>query len=563
MLSITTEQSQIAENLTIIRRTETQPKKKRIKEVRVAAYCRVSKNIEEQKTSIKIQMESYDRIIREHPGWKIAGIYTDPGKTGTNMSGRPQFRQMLEDAKAGKIDMILVKSTSRFARNTVDLLNTVRMLSSHGVGVFFEKEKINTLSLQSEMLLTVYAAFAQEESRSISENMKHGIRQRFELGIPKWALTYGLESDGNDNWTINEDEAKIVRLIFEMTLDGKGATSISDYLNKAGIPSPNHAGKRCIWYQRTVQCLLDNEKYCGDARMQKYYTTDRIVDGEFRFHDCVKNKKIEQYYVRDHHPAIVPRDVFEDADYVSTLRNVHRGASQYPYYGRLLCPHCGKPMVRVPVCSGKSTNAWVCGGEGKKLHYSERTSCPLYLVKEPYLSTAVRKVFLGMKLDGLKAEEAELLAQAQKRLQGRETVEFLDLRKLVKSITFPDWDTVEVTWVWGEKSKGEFKVTRPSDYPDPIIRKVKGKSMIGPIELTSRTVTQVAASLEGIAERIEEIEIFENPDAEENEPPFVGMDARKNYRRVFAEQAGADPKPKQKRPSKLELEEYGENTVES
>ena len=161
------------------------------KQLRVAAYCRVSKDIEEQESSMATQMMAYERIINQHPEWTLVGIYADKGKTGTNTKKRTEFNRMTDDAKEGKIDLILVKSVSRFSRNTVDLLKTIRELKDYGVGVYFEKENLDTSTLNSELLLTVFAAFAQEESFSISENMRRGMRQRFKLGIPKVSQVYG------------------------------------------------------------------------------------------------------------------------------------------------------------------------------------------------------------------------------------------------------------------------------------------------------------------------------------------------------------------------------------
>ena len=157
-----------------------------MKQLRVAAYCRVSKDIEEQESSMATQMMAYERIISLHSEWTLVGIYADKGKTGTNTGKRTEFNRMTDDAKEGKIDLILVKSVSRFSRNPVDLLKTIRELKDHGVGVYFEKENIDTSTLNSELLLTVFAAFAQEESFSISENMRRGMRQRFKLGIPNY-----------------------------------------------------------------------------------------------------------------------------------------------------------------------------------------------------------------------------------------------------------------------------------------------------------------------------------------------------------------------------------------
>ena len=203
--------------------------------LRVAAYCRVSKNIAEQLSSINTQMDTYHRLISEHPEWELVEIYSDKGKTGTNTKKRTAFMKMINDAEDGKIDLILVKSISRFCRNTVDMLETIRYLKKLGVEVFFEKEKLNTANLNSELLLTVFAAFAQEESYSISENMRKGIRQRFKLGIPKVSKVYGYDNLKRGVLSINDEQSVIVKRIFDLYIDGYSTIEI---LNKDEIVPP-------------------------------------------------------------------------------------------------------------------------------------------------------------------------------------------------------------------------------------------------------------------------------------------------------------------------------------
>lgn len=209
-----------------------QTKEKSLKKLKVAAYCRVSKDIKEQETSFITQTTTYDRIISMHPEWELIKIYADKGKTGTSTKKHFEFNQMIEDAKNGKIDLILVKSVSRFSRNTVDLLETIRTLRQNNVGVYFEKENINTLNLNSELLITVFATFAQEESFSISENMRRCIRQRFNLGIPKVSQLYGYDKLSRNKLTVNKEKALIVKRIFNMYIDGCSTIDIANILNK-------------------------------------------------------------------------------------------------------------------------------------------------------------------------------------------------------------------------------------------------------------------------------------------------------------------------------------------
>ena len=502
-------------NLKVIRRAQIPVEQMQKK--RVAAYCRVSKDIEEQETSIRIQMESYNQIIREHPDWELAGIYADKGKTGTNMKKRVEFRQMIQDAKDGKIDMILAKSTSRFARNTVDLLTVTRELREIGVGVYFEKEKINTLSLQSEMLLTVYAAFAQEESHSISENMKRGMRQRFEIGTPKWSDIYGFRRNGKDEWIPVPEEAEIVVEIFELYLSGMGASKIADLLERRGVQAPS-GGKK--WPKSSVLDIVTNEKYAGDCLMQKYYSIDHLS------HKSVKNKNmvVDQYYKENHHEALVPRDYYEDATRIQLMKDSHRGAIQYPYYGRLVCPFCGQPMVKVRVPSGKNTNAWVCGGEDKGTLYTDRTDCEPYWVKEPYLSDAVKKAILNLDTFDAPEDVIEYLIQAKKEIRDGRNIEFMDLKKLVKSMTFPDWDTLEVTWNWGEKSETGYNVSGYVEYPDPTIREEYGQLWVGNRRVSENVADTIESSVPRIRDAILDSHIFTDHSKRFSLPPLVSTD---------------------------------------
>ena len=348
--------------------------------LRVAAYCRVSKDIKEQETSFITQTTTYDRIISMHPEWELIKIYADKGKTGTSTKKRFEFNQMIEDAKSGKIDLILVKSVSRFSRNTVDLLEAIRALRQNGVGVYFEKENINTLNLNSELLITVFAAFAQEESFSISENMRKGIRQRFKLGIPKISQLYGYDNLSRNKLTVNKEKALIVKRIFNMYIDGYSTIDIANILNKEKIAPPIETGK--LWYPNSVKCILQNEKYAGNSLMQKYYTANYLE------HDSTPNRNnaVKQYYKENTHPAIVSKETFDDANRIMQMHNCKRGINQYPFYGKLICPYCGKPMVKINTGQGKLPYSWVCQGEDRSDIYSERISCPFYQIKDQLLT---------------------------------------------------------------------------------------------------------------------------------------------------------------------------------
>ena len=266
---------------------------------RVAAYARVSTDSDEQFTSYEAQIDYYTRYITKRDDWEFVKVYTDEGITGTSTKHRDGFNLMVKDALDGKIDLIITKSVSRFARNTVDSLTTVRKLKDAGVEVYFEKENIYNFDSKGELLITIMSSLAQEESRSISENVTWGQRKRFADGkvtMPyKNFLGYDKGQDGKP--VINEEEAEIVRLIYRLFLQGKTASGICKHLDGLGIPTPT--GKKA-WNQTTVNSILRNEKYKGDALLQKKFTVDFLTKKQ-----KVNEGEVPQYYVEDNHPAII------------------------------------------------------------------------------------------------------------------------------------------------------------------------------------------------------------------------------------------------------------------
>ena len=266
---------------------------------RVAAYARVSTSSEEQLTSYEAQVDYYTRFIQSKPEWEFVRVYTDEGISAVNTKKREGFNQMVRDALDGKIDLIVTKSVSRFARNTVDSLVTVRKLKEKGVEVYFEKENIYTLDSKGELLITIMSSLAQEESRSISENVTWGQRKRFADG--KVSLPYshflGYRKGDNGLPEIVPEEAETVRWIYSLFLSGKTTGSIASLLTREGIPTP--AGKK-KWAASTVESILKNEKYKGDALLQKAFTVDFLTKKQ------KKNEgEVPQYYVENSHPAII------------------------------------------------------------------------------------------------------------------------------------------------------------------------------------------------------------------------------------------------------------------
>lgn len=269
---------------------------------RVAAYARVSMDTERLMHSLSVQVSYYSELIQNTPGWGYAGVYADEGISGTKMDSRPEFIRMLADCEAGKIDIILTKSLSRFARNTVDTLNVVRRLKELGIEVRFEKERINSLADEGELLITIMASFAQEEVRSLSENVKWGLRKRFEQGIPNGRFhVYGYRWEG-DHLVIQPDEAAIVRRIFQNFLQGKSRLETEREFAAEGITT----AKGCRWVDSNIKVVLTNVTYTGNLLLQKEYITDPITKKR------KKNRgELTQYYVEGTHEAIIDKETFD------------------------------------------------------------------------------------------------------------------------------------------------------------------------------------------------------------------------------------------------------------
>lgn len=287
--------------------TQSQKSKNTAQQKRkVAAYARVSTLKDYQQTSYKAQMEYYTTYIQEQSDWIFAGVYADEGVTGTSIAKRAGFQKMIEDALDGKIDLIITKSVSRFARNTVDSLTTIRQLKEHGIECYFEKENIWTFDTKGELLITIMSSLAQEESRNISENTRWGMRKAFRDGkvfVPyKHFLGYDRGPDGE--LIVNPKEAETVRLIYRLFLDGYSFCGIAAELTRREIRTPY--GYQ-IWNDRTVKNILQNEKYRGDALLQKRYSRD-FLDRKMRKNDG----KVQQYYIEGNHEAIIEPAVFEE-----------------------------------------------------------------------------------------------------------------------------------------------------------------------------------------------------------------------------------------------------------
>ena len=345
------------------------------RKLRVAAYARVSTDHEEQLTSYEAQVDYYTRYITSNPDWEFAGMYADEGISATSTAKRDGFKRMIQDALDGKFDRLLTKSVSRFARNTVDSLTMIRKLKEKGVGVTFEKENIDTLDSKGELLITLMSSLAQEESRSISENTTWGQRKRFSDGKVSLPYSHFLGYDRGENGepVINEEEAQIVRFIYKLFLDGKSPSIIARLLTEKGIPTPGDCKR---WQRTTVDSILKNEKYKGDALLQKTFTVDFLTK------KMKKNEgEVQSYYVKGSHPAIVSEEVFElaQSEFRRRRESGRRICSSHIFASKLICGECGGVYgSKVWNSNNKYRRViWQCNRKyGKNGRYDQEASAP-------------------------------------------------------------------------------------------------------------------------------------------------------------------------------------------
>ncbi len=362
--------------------------------LRVAAYCRVSTDSDEQLVSLEAQKIHYESFIKANPEWELAGIFYDEGITGTKKEKRNELLRMLKDCEQRKIDFIVTKSISRFARNTTDCLELVRKLTDLGVFIYFEKENINTQSMDSELMLTILSSLAESESISISENSKWSIQKRFQNGTYKLSYPpYGYDYlDGE--MVVNEELAAIVKRIFAEALSGKGTHKIADGLKNDGIPSRRKAN----WTATTVRGILCNERYTGDVILQKTYT-----DEHFNRHYNYGEK--DQYLIKKHHEAIISHEEFEAVGKLLYQRGKEKGIekgnskyqNRYTLSGKIKCYECGSTFKRRIQGNGK--NKYVTWGCAK--HINDISGCSMRSIRDDVIQqafiTMINKLIFGHK----------------------------------------------------------------------------------------------------------------------------------------------------------------------
>ena len=313
------------------------------KKLRVAAYARVSTDSDEQLISLDAQKNHYEALIRSRKDWEYAGLYYDEGISGTKMAKRDGLLSMLADCEKGKIDYIIVKSISRFSRNTVESIETVRRLCGMGIYILFEKENIDTGKMEGELLLSILSSLAESESRSISENETWSIQKRFRNGTYKIAYPpYGYDYiDGE--MVVNPEQSKVVRRIFDMVLSGSSTTQIAKALNEEGVATRRGGS----WTSTTINGMIRNEKYTGDVIFQKSYSDERFTRHR-------NNGERDQYFVANHHEAIISHEDYDAANAILDRNGAEKGIyadcrkyqNRYCFSGKILCGNCGAVWKR-------------------------------------------------------------------------------------------------------------------------------------------------------------------------------------------------------------------------
>lgn len=399
-----------------------EPSKAAKKKLRVAAYCRVSTDSDAQLESLETQKMHYENYINSRDDWEFAGLYFDEGITGTKADKRPKLMRLIDDCKAKKVDFVITKSISRFSRNTTDCLDIVRTLLNLNIPVYFEKENINTGSMESELFLSILSSMAEGESTSISENNKWGIKKRFENGTYKLGyVPYGYRwEDGKI--IVDPKQAVIIKRIFSELLAGKGTDAIAKSLNTENIPTK----KGGFWTSTSIRGILANEKYTGDCIFQKTYT-----DSNFNRHR--NDVQLDQYYVADHHEAIISHEDFDAAAVLIKQRanekGIQRGSDKYQqryaFSGKIICGECGDTFRRrTHTSTYVKYPAWVCN-----THLADTSKCSMLYLRDDDIklafATMINKLIYCHKLllkPYLEALQANTSDKALLRIQQLETL---------------------------------------------------------------------------------------------------------------------------------------------
>ena len=395
----------------------------RPQKLRVAAYARVSSDSADQLNSFLAQTRYYTTYITSHEEWSFVDLYADEGITGTSAEKRTEFQRLIADCKRGRIDRILCKSISRFARNTIDCLEIIRELKNLGIGVYFEEQNIDTAQMSGELLTTVFAAISQKESESISQNMKWSYQRRMESGefiTCKAPFGYRLKQGKLE---IDESEAQIVRQIFSRYLEGQNVDEIAAWVEMQGVQTRDHGEN---WYRTNILYILRNERYAGNALLQKRWTTDTLP----RIEKINLGEK-PQYYLEDSHPPIVSAEVFtavqELLAYRSPPKMNYDPKEHNVFAKKIICGHCGSIFRRV---ENREKTYWSC-----RNHFQNKENCPITRIPEREIQTAFLRVYHRLRITGipvLKQLAANLRKIREQRFLWR--VDIVELNKQIGNL---------------------------------------------------------------------------------------------------------------------------------
>ena len=458
--------------------------------LRVAAYARVSSDSADQRNSFSAQVKYYTQFIQAHEDWQFVDIYADQGITGTRVDKREEFLRLMRDCRAGKIDRILVKSVSRFARNAQDCIKTVRELKDLGVTVAFEKERINTAVMSNEMFLSMMSAFAQEESISISKNMRKGAVMRMQNGTFRLSqIPYGYRCDQNGKLIICEEEASIVRRVYDSFLQGEGVSQIACQLMKEGVPKRNG---NPVWSRYGILYILRNERYMGDERYRKSYRSDEIP-----FKKIDNRGEKPQFYAENTHEAIVSRETFQKVQWLLQGKSEKFGQEQtavpYPFSGKLICGECGSILYRRVTARGIR---WICS---RHLYHSNQCK------QKGSAETFVQDKFC-LLLHKLSQNREAILAEYLKHLEKLKDRDFLvhsDAMELNRQIAILSEQNHALHSLWAKECiDSAFFIAQNNELEQKIARLRKdlqryrdANDYTGIIEQTKRLLSLVSSPL--------------------------------------------------------------------
>ena len=411
----------MSKNITIIPPSEGRPEV-----LRVAAYCRVSTALEEQESSYASQIRSYTELISQHEGWELVDIYADEAASGTKTDKREDFNRLLADCRKGKIDRVLVKSISRFSRNTKDCLAALRELMRLGVTVQFEKENIDTGTLTTELMVSVSGSLAQQESMSISQNIRMGYRRRMERGeFIASSPPYGYRNAGGGRLEIVPEEAEVIRWVFESYLNGQGIVTIAEEMNRRGVPKKHG---EAAWIPYAVAYWLRNEKYTGNTLCQKTFTTG------FPYISVKNRGEVDQFYIENSHPAIISQEIFDKVQALRKKKKAPASApSKFPLTRKMICGKCGATFYRTVDRHG--ANNWVCSGH-KDGNRNGKGACPNLSVRERDIYTAFIRMYNKLRLhEGIILRPALDQMEALESAVQRENPAMLEVNRAIAQAT--------------------------------------------------------------------------------------------------------------------------------